>query len=189
MTKLNSCIILLLRRIFKQYKISNKMNERRRGMKRGGENERGVSPVVATVLLIAVVIVIALIVFLWLRGVTKEQIVKFGENVELVCDKVDFDADYFAIDGAISVSNLGNYHISNFQIQLIGGGDKETFKTNIEGGVAPGQAKDILPSDYGKSIGSSTDTILVIPVLLGDSNSGNVEYICDERQGKEISLE
>ena len=46
--------------------------------------KRGVSPVIATILLIGIVIVIALIVFLWLRGMQQEAITKFeGMNVEI----------------------------------------------------------------------------------------------------------
>jgi len=41
------------------------------------EKKKGVSPVIATVLLIAMVVVIALIIFLWFRGLTKEAITKF----------------------------------------------------------------------------------------------------------------
>ena len=35
-------------------------------------NKKGVSPVIATVLLVAMVIVLALIVFLWFRSLSKE---------------------------------------------------------------------------------------------------------------------
>jgi flagellin-like protein len=51
-------------------------------------NNKGVSPIVATVLLIAMVVVIALILFLWFRNMVKEEVVKFEEeNIEMTCDK------------------------------------------------------------------------------------------------------
>ena len=37
-------------------------------------NKKGVSPVIATVLLIAIVIVIGLIIFLWFRSLTKDAL-------------------------------------------------------------------------------------------------------------------
>lgn len=56
--------------------------------------KKGVSPVIATVLLIGIVIALSLIVFIWMSTFIGETITKFdGENVELVCDKVEIDAD------------------------------------------------------------------------------------------------
>ena len=61
----------------------------------GNKNKMGLSPVVATVLLIAMVIIIGIIIFLWFRGFTHESITKFGvRNVELVCGDVNFQATY-----------------------------------------------------------------------------------------------
>ena len=61
-------------------------------------NRRGLSPVVATVLLIMIVIIIAIIIFLWFRSLAKEAVTKdlgFGEeNIELVCDDVVMDVRY-----------------------------------------------------------------------------------------------
>ena len=70
---------------------------------------KGVSPVVATVLLIVLVVAIALIVFLWFRELTQESITKFGgKNIALVCDDVVFEASYSIIEERIYVSNYGN---------------------------------------------------------------------------------
>ena len=52
-------------------------------------DSRGLSPTMATVLLIGLVILIALIVFLWLRGLSQEAVIKFDKNAELVCDEVN----------------------------------------------------------------------------------------------------
>jgi flagellin-like protein len=50
-------------------------------MAKNNKNKMGVSPVIATVLLVAMTVVIALIVFLWFRQIGKEVVTKFGENV------------------------------------------------------------------------------------------------------------
>jgi len=45
-------------------------------------HKKGLSPVIATMLLIAIVVVIGLIIFLWFRGMTEEAITKFdGTNI------------------------------------------------------------------------------------------------------------
>ncbi|MAG78897.1 hypothetical protein CMI40_00795, partial [Candidatus Pacearchaeota archaeon] len=43
-------------------------------------NKKGVSPVIATVLLVAIVVIIGLIIFQWFRGMTQESIIKFDKN-------------------------------------------------------------------------------------------------------------
>ena len=56
---------------------------------------KGVSPVIATVLLVAMVVVLALIVFFWFKGLTKEAVTKFGgTNIEIVCNDVSFSSEY-----------------------------------------------------------------------------------------------
>ena len=56
--------------------------------------KRGVSPVIATVLLISMVVIIGIIIFLWFRGMVGETVTKFGKNIELACEDVVFDASY-----------------------------------------------------------------------------------------------
>ena len=52
------------------------MNNMKEGIKK-----RGLSPVIASVLLILLVLVLASIIFLWARGFIGEQIEKFGEPI------------------------------------------------------------------------------------------------------------
>ena len=88
--------------------------------------KRGISPVIATVLLISMVIVIALIIFLWVREIGGETITKFGkENVEVACGDVEFSAEYSG--GEISVSNTGIVPIYNFKIKVSTG---DSYKTD-----------------------------------------------------------
>ncbi len=161
-------------------------DKRRKTLKSG---ERGVSPVVATILLIAIVIVIALIVFLWLRGLTKESVQKFNKNVELACADVSFSADYFATDQVISLSNDGNVPIKNFFVKKIGAGNTDSVKLSEVDptfvGLPAGQAKD---AAFPSIRTNGYDTLKIVPVLLANSNSGEVEHICDDQYGVEVSL-
>jgi len=150
-------------------------------------NKRGVSPVIATVLLIALVVIIALIVFLWFRSITQEAIVKFGDqNVELVCEDVKFIATFDSA-GTLSVSNTGNVPIYSMKLKISETGEHRT--------------EDIKEMDAGwpsfglRQGGSFSGTVEVgdpiqitlIPVLLGTSPRGTEEiHVCDDRHGYEL---
>ena len=50
--------------------------------------KRGVSPVIAVILLIALVVVIGVIIFFWFKSMTQEAVVKFeNENIKVVCER------------------------------------------------------------------------------------------------------
>ncbi|MCR4327202.1 MAG: hypothetical protein NUV46_01325 [Nanoarchaeota archaeon] len=150
--------------------------------------KRGLSPVIATVLLIAIVVIIALIVFLWLRGITGEAITKFdGKNVQLVCDEVMFNAEYSG--GNIYISNIGNVPIYRFKAKVSGEGSHST--------VIVGEGDSEWPKDglnqggtySGNLSAANANSILLIPVLIGKTQSEEKKsYTCEERQGKEISV-
>ncbi|NCN52088.1 hypothetical protein GW931_03685 [archaeon] len=148
--------------------------------------KRGMSPVVATVLLIAIVIVIGLIVFLWFKGITDEAITKFdGTNVKLVCEQVSFSAEYS--NGNIGISNDGNVPIFKMKAKIIGAGSYETVV--VGEGDSNWQSTGLNQGDaYEGSLELNGATkILLIPVLIGQTESeGKKLYTCDEMYGKEI---
>src|SRR3989344_7665665 len=89
--------------------------------------KRGLSPVIATVLLIAIVVVLGLIVFLWIRGIVGESLVKVdGRNVQLVCDEVEFEAEYSSSTGFLYFSNTGNVPIYKIKAKISGAGSYST---------------------------------------------------------------
>lgn len=149
------------------------------------KNRKAVSPIIATVLLIALVVIIALIVFQWMKGFTKEATTKFdGTNIELVCDDVQFDASYSA--GTLTISNLGNVPIYNFDVKAKYPGGHKTF--NLEGTSWDGLNQGGVFSD-AVSIPTDTTTITLIPILLGVNKDGEQKtQACEERQGNEISV-
>ena len=145
--------------------------------------KKGLSPVIATVLLIGIVIVIALIVFLWFRGISEEAITKFdGTNVKLVCEDISFEA---ASSGSnIYISNVGNVPIYKIKAKISGSG---TYSTKIlesgwpDLGLNQGDV-------YAGSLSEGGDEALLIPVLLGSTENGEKAYTCDERHGYKLSL-
>ena len=149
-------------------------------------NKKGVSPVIATVLLIAMVVVIGLIVFLWFKGTLQESITKFGgTNIELICNDVQFDASYS--ENILSISNTAPVPIYNFQIKVEGDGSHETknckndydFEGLSQGGIF---SKPII-------FEAGSTEITLIPILIGTSEKGNRVFACDEKQhGFEIAI-
>ena len=138
---------------------------------------RGLSPVIATVLLITMVIVIGLIVFFWFKGMTEEAITKFdGTNIELVCDDVYFSASYSS--GQLYLSNDGDVPIYGMKIKILEDKshrtiDLEDFEGLNQGGTFSG--------DIDSEVGGAEEIIL-IPVLIGSSEQGERTFVCNENQ-------
>lgn len=150
--------------------------------------KKGVSPVIATVLLIIIIVVIGLIIFLWLKGITQETITKFGgTNIELICNDVNFDASYSG--NKLSIYNIGNVPIFGIKAKIIKEGS-HTTKDLIElsewpeaglnqGGIFSGSIGDV----------EGVNEIILTPILMGASKKGDKSFICDEKQhGYEIIL-
>ena len=143
-----------------------------------GLDKKAVSPVIATVLLIGIVLVIALIIFLWFRGFTQEAIIKMDQNVELVCKDVQFQV---SLEGnTLYISNFGNVPIADFDVKASGGGSFSTERLDV--GVPAGGAASATFSSLGYT------EIILIPVLQGESESGLQEYTCDEQYGYELVI-
>ena len=154
------------------------------------KKKKGLSPVIATVLLIGIVVVIAAIVFVWLKGMTEEAVTKFdGQNIKMVCQDVEFDASYSSTDGAVYVLNTGNVPIYKMKAKLVGEGSHTTeyFEGDApdnwpEGGLMSGMAfSDTIPI-------SGLQEIILIPLLIGNSEKGPATYTCEEGQGYELKV-
>jgi len=161
------------------------------------KEKKGLSPVIATVLLIAMVIVIGIIVFIWMKGSIQEVIYKFGDqNIELACDSVAFEAEYYSDVNSIYVINNGDVPIKDFKVQAVDKGNKYTFnlgeKSLLSGGLFTG-----ITSGQGEEVGiggedddlSTSDKLIIIPILEGRTSQGESKnYVCDERYGMEVTI-
>ena len=151
------------------------------------KEERGLSPVIATVLLITIVVVIALIVFLWIRGMTQEAITKFdGQNIQLVCEDVSFHASYSG--DSLDITNLGNVPIFGMNVKEIGEGSYTTKNLREESLAWPETGLN-QGGVFSDTMYFTGEEIVLIPVLIGESDSGRKTYVCDENQyGYEILI-
>ncbi len=149
--------------------------------------KRGISPVIATVLLIAMVVVIALIVFIWFRGMVGESVTKFGKNIKLVCDDVQFDASYSS--GKLSIVNTGNVPIFKMNLKLSEPGGHTTDEINNNDYPTWSETGLTQGGTFSETVGTSgMDKITLIPVLVGASGDGTRTYVCGGQYGKEIIL-
>jgi FlaG/FlaF family flagellin (archaellin) len=147
----------------------------------GKSKKRGVSPVIATILLIALVMIISVIIFLFMRGIGEESITKFGnENIKLACQKVDFEASYS--DGSLAISNLGEVPIFDMNVRLDRGGNYETKALKelsqewpSTGLAQGGVALVTLPSTAG------VKKLTITPILVGKTKQGaKKSYSCEQ---------
>jgi len=151
------------------------------------EKRRAVSPVIATVLLITLVIVTGVVVFLWFRGFVGETITKSGKNIELVCDDVVFSASYSG--GNLYISNDGNVPIFGMKLKVSTAGSYETkdLSEMTDGWPDDGLKQGGAFSGLLSGVSGSEDSIILIPVLMGSSESGEKTFVCDEkRHGYEV---
>ena len=157
------------------------------------KKRQGLSPVIATVLLVAIVVVIALILFLWFKGIVKESVTKFGgENIQLACDRVEFSADYS--NGNFYISNIGNVPIYSLDLEISKDKGHESksirdISTNPpwpDFGLNQGVSYS---GDLGGVANPPAEKIKVIPILMGSSEDGQKTYSCDESSSiKEIII-
>lgn len=177
----------------------NILKYKKHGIKMMRKIKRGVSPVIATVLLIGMVIVLGLIVFTWMKALTKEAITKFdGENVEIICRRVSFDAEYSG--GGVSIINRENVPIYQMKAKLISSGGYDTvyldelIKKEIDGSIKIGSTPwpryglDAEDSFFAEIDTKGASEIVLIPVLLGNADTDKKKFTCEESVGRKITV-
>ncbi|MFW6310660.1 MAG: archaellin/type IV pilin N-terminal domain-containing protein [Nanoarchaeota archaeon] len=155
--------------------------------------KKGLSPLIATILLIAMVIVIGTLIFLWFKGMQKEALTKFdGKNIERVCEDVNFNVDY--VSGTLSIINKGNIPIQDFEIKEV----------SSDGSYSTKKISDFYNEDEGEEwtglgVGGSdekeisftgSDKLIISPILIGETDQEEKkEYSCDvDKFGKTLNI-
>lgn len=148
-------------------------------------DKRGISPVVATVLLIVIALILGVIIFLWARSFVMEKAVKFGEPIENACGSISFEAEADSISSEISIINRGSVPIYEFEIYKLDSGSR-TFVVKAgcraKTGIGAGENCNVLVTE-GLTSGRQ---ISIVPVILGTKGNENEEYTCLD-SGEEIT--
>jgi len=151
-------------------------------------NKRGLSPIITTVLLIAIAIVLAVIILLWARNFVPELVTKNGSDIKKVCKDVYFEADYNPTTSEILVANTGNVNIFSFSIEEELPG--RTLVTEKRVQDTAGTEIDLGNGGSGKipvTFASGT-TIVIKPVLLGYKGEQEAKYVCVDHTGVELQI-
>tara|TARA_Y100000310_G_scaffold340182_2_gene435087 strand:- start:5436 stop:5876 length:441 start_codon:yes stop_codon:yes gene_type:complete len=136
------------------------------------KNKRGLSPVIATVLLISLALILALIIFLWAKSFVAESITKFDDPIEFKCDEINFEAEVVSGEGLVHVVNKGNIPISGVEVKSVGAGSIKDL------GVGDGSIRSGETASYVVDVGGS-DKLQVAPVILGETNEYKKQYVCE----------
>ncbi len=131
-------------------------------------NKRGITPIIATLLLIAIVVVVIAIIFMWSKSFIKESVQKKGLPADQACSEVKLQKS--CSDGVLSMSNLGNIPIYQFDVKKNLG--SRTVLQHSDDFVGIGESVEVFlgtdcPTDYK-----------IVPYILGNSGSSNKIYNC-----------
>ena len=134
-----------------------------------GLSKSGLSPVIATVLIIVVVLVLASIIFLWASRFLGDRCMKFGGPCSDKCSDVQIVASYS--NGQLTIENqAGQIGVYGVKIKTVDGGNRDVSNTIklLDEGLAPGRSATISVSGTPNKI---------IPVLEGVSEkTGDTKY-------------
>jgi flagellin-like protein len=138
------------------------------------KNKKGISPIVATVLLIVIAISLFVLIFLWIRGFQGESIEKFGDPIENACPNVQLQINL--IGNTLQIENIGNVPVYKIQILKI---------TNTGTTDLGEEELNLLAGETNTDISitcTSPDRLKIIPILLGTIETGaQKEYICENK--------
>mgnify|MGYP001602505366 CR=1 FL=1 len=128
-------------------------------------NKKALSPVIATVLLISLVVVLALIIFLWATSFITEVVEKEGKSASQACGEISLQA---SLSGStLSLVNQGNIPVYQIEIVKKSGFKEERQVEQVD--VKAGESKTDI------EVTGSFDKVEIIPAILG--KSGNVQKI------------
>jgi len=150
-------------------------------------NKKGISPLIATILLVAFVIVIAILIWFWWNNVIREQAQKIGQEStgQWICaNDVEAEisnpscADVTGEDGNYTIrfeaDNYGSYGIDYFKARF--DGNDGSMVVNTVKGLAQGQISSFDVKVDTKETGD-LKTLEIIPVI----KVNNIDSFCNEK--------
>lgn len=142
-----------------------------RKIKSGLDRKRGISPIIASVLLIALVVVIVSIIALWARGFVKEAVQKSGKSAEQACGEISLDISVSTAENKISVSNKGNVAVYFLSVKKVKSGVSDV--QILSEPLSPGDSKSLDAAISGYT------SLEITPVILVEGSSSKKAYYCN----------
>jgi len=155
-------------------------------MKRGLVNKKGLSPIVATSILILIVIILAIIILLWARGFVGEAVIKeiagSEKRAEDFCREIKMKG-IVNDDDTFGFENIGNVPIFAYKVQTENDGNVDVHRVdnNQGGSVNPGFS--VIARYSSVSPYSAYESVKIIPILLGKTDGSTQEFECPEING------
>ena len=143
------------------------------------ENKRGLSLIVGVVILIAIAVVMAGIIFSWSGGFVS----KLSPPVD--CFQIGFEAEIYNQEGSyiLGVVNTADIPFNGLVIKSVGNGEsviKQDVNLDIQPGVTQEVRFEFIDSN---NVG---DKYLVVPkITVKDSNGPDIIRVCDDKNGYE----
>lgn len=155
------------------------------------QNKRGLSPIVATLLLILIAVILAAIIFWWVRQFIQEGVTKNigggDQPIANFCSQVQFTADAGVSNGALTltVENTGQVPIYAIEIEKKGFASVSVMGEAVSRylGIKPGDTYTFSQAEYTGTSPLSGDSVLLIPVLIGQGAGSEKAYPCDSTYG------
>lgn len=152
----------------------------------------------ATVLLISLALILAVIIFIWAKSFVQEKIQKdLGgglEAIEEACNKINFEAEAFILADdpnslRIDLVNHGNVPIYNIEVRKKAIGSVKNVASPLKNTISNGESGSVtlaIDGDYD----TSTE-LIVVPIILGQAGSNVYKkaFVCDETVSKEIQVQ
>lgn len=143
-------------------------------------NKKGLSPIIATVLLVSIALILAVIIFLWARNFLSERTVKMDKPIENICEDIDFSAEgsYDNVNMLVTVDiiNRGNVPLYGVEVKKKDSGSVTGIGVFEGSTIAAGETSSV--SVDGSSV-SSGDTLVILPMIIGMSGDLQKRYTCD----------
>ncbi len=146
--------------------------------------KRGISPLIASVLLVGLVVVASSLVMLWSKSYVEEVQQKEGKiAAKTLSCATDIEINVLDVSsGYVTVENIGSGDISAFSIVIEGSGETETKEVIQE--VKPGDSSRISYIVQGSTI--TPEKIIIIPKLTLGSRLGPFQPCSDKRAKVEV---
>ena len=149
---------------------------------------KGVSPLMATVILIGIGIVLFGIVFFWLSSLISENVLKFGKPIETQCESLVFTAS--STGDNVFINNQGNTPIAGIIAKAKINGKTLTSKAKnpADGAVAGGET-DVINVSGGGFTFLNAQTKSITPILRGKTEKSEKvqRYICKAKNVELLS--